>query len=95
MALSPSVQVIPKLDAVFRVPFFYAEFSPFGCLRPPVHCTREMLHICVKLEHAYIRNVNVRWTHRQMDRDRHDHRLTDHVGLAQARPNYRAIIIKQ
>ena len=40
-----------------------------------------MLHICVKLEHAYIRNVNVRWT------DRHDHRLTDHVGLAQARPN--------
>ena len=37
MALSPSVQVIPKLDAVFRVPLFYAEFSPFGCLRPPVH----------------------------------------------------------
>ena len=30
MALSPSVQVIPKLDAVFRVPLFYAEFSPFG-----------------------------------------------------------------
>ena len=49
-------------------------------------CTREMLHICVKLEHAYIRNVNVRWTHRHTDR--HDHRLTDHVGLAQARPNY-------
>ena len=48
-----------------------------------------MLHTCVKLEHAYIRNVNVRWTDGQMDRwtDRHDHRLTDHVGLAQARPN--------
>ena len=52
-----------------------------------------MLHICVKLEHAYIRNVNVRWTHTHThthtDRqtDRHDHRLTDHVGLAQARPN--------
>ena len=44
-----------------------------------------MLHICVKLEHAYIRNVNVRWTHTHTDR--HDHRLTDHVGLAQARPN--------
>ena len=41
-----------------------------------------MLHICVKLEHAYIRNVNVRWTHRL---DRHNHRLTDHVGLTQAR----------
>ena len=29
-----------------------------------------------------------RWTDGQMDRrtDRHDHRLTDHVGLAQARP---------
>ena len=40
-----------------------------------------MLHICVKLEQTYIRNVNVRWT------DRHDHRLTDHVGLAQARPS--------
>ena len=58
-----------------------------------------MLHTCVKLEHAYIRNVNVRWTDHgfynpwtdgQTDRwtDRHDHRLTDHVGLAQARPNY-------
>ena len=45
-----------------------------------------MLHICVKLEHLYIRNVNVRWTDRWTDR--HDHRLTDHVGLAQARPNY-------
>ena len=22
---------------VFRVPLFYAEFSPFGCLRPPIH----------------------------------------------------------
>ena len=53
-------------------------------------CMREMLHICVKLEHAYIRNVNVHWTDRQTDRrtDRHDHRLTDHVGLTQARPNY-------
>ena len=40
-----------------------------------------MLHIYIKLEHAYIRNVNVRWT------DRQDHRLTDHVGLAQARLN--------
>ena len=50
-------------------------------------CTREMLHICVKLEHAYIRNVNVRWTHTYTHTDRHDHRLTDHVGLAQARPN--------
>ena len=44
-----------------------------------------MLHICVKLEHAYIRNVNDTPTDRQTDR--HDHRLTDHVGLAQARPN--------
>ena len=46
-----------------------------------------MLHICVKLEHAYIRNVNLRWTHTHTHRqtDRHDHRLTDHVGLAQAR----------
>ena len=37
-------------------------------------CTKEMLHIYVKLEHAYTRNVNVRWTDRQTDR--HDHRST-------------------
>ena len=29
-----------------------------------------MLHICVKLEHAYIRNVNVRWTHTHTQTDR-------------------------